>query len=159
MVLNSEQSSNCSEVFRRSTKFCHGSLKDYVGVSGKLGSLCEPIRRSRKVLNQVTWVATRFSFNNDCPLTLLPKRILKWTHYPITLPKLWFFDVNFLRQSWIVEGYQQQYILYHSVVFTFSFNANAASSPTRKLVRNHWFAHWRINHSKMFTLLIKITFS
>ena len=40
-------------------------------------------------------------------------------------------------------------------VCTFSFNANAALSPTTKFVRNCGFVHWRINYLEKLAILTK----
>ena len=81
----------------------------------------------------------------DIPLTLL-RKVLKRTHYHITLPKQLFFDINFL----LTGAYSQ-----HSI-YLLSHSTYATSSPTSKFVtRNHGFAQWQIDYSQKFILLIK----
>ena len=51
---NPGPSLDCSEVFRKPTKFYHRAPEDSAAVSSKLDSLCDPLRRSCKVVNQAT---------------------------------------------------------------------------------------------------------
>ena len=75
---------------------------------------------------------------------------------PITFVKQWFFDVNFLHHSCLCWVTNRSVFPNNPYIFSFPFSANAALWPTTKFVINRGFAHWRINHSEKFPLLIKL---